>query len=688
MTRAMKGRVAPLAALGLARVALAGEVVAPVPTPPPAYRTVVTAPPAAAPTPREDASAAASVVLPADSPRALDDLASLLVEVPGVTVTRSGSLGSVATLALRGGSPDEVRIYVDGVPLAVAEGGAVDVSTLPLGDVERVEIYRGSTPLAFGESALGGVVAITTRTPGAPRAQARAGGGSWGTMFGDASGGGRAGPLRLYVGAHGLMSRGGFGFTDDGCTALNPADDQSATRLNNDVRQADGVVRAAVDLPGRRELSAGALAFGRAQGLPGSQCSAPFGARFRTARGLAYLRYLSRDDLGDGGRLALQLFGSGQRNALDDPFAGASSVSTVTHDTTLSLGASAHARRPVTTWLGAAAILEGRAESFRATDDLAPMPLAVPARRLVGAAGAELDVSVPRLDLDVIPSARVEAVNDVVTGRDPLTAAPRAADAPITRTLPIFRLGIVRAFGPAVALKANAGRYARVPTFFELYGDNGRVLGNPALRPERGTSADLGVWIDVARRRLALASRTTAYAARVDDLIAWQFGAYGARAGNLSQTRVLGAEQELRLGVGRHARAVAQVMYTDARDLGPAGVGGDGVQIPFHPRWHAYARPELVRLAAGRAVEVGAFVDADWRARTYVDLANVAAERPRLLLGVGLTADVPRWQVHLAASGQNLNDSRIGDFPNWPLPGRSFFVSLTWMNAFENPRSN
>src|SRR5262249_21947063 len=158
-----------------------------------------------------------------------------------------------------------------------------------------------------------------TRTPGAPRASARAGGGSWGTMFADASGGGRAGPLRLYVGAHGLMSRGGFGFTGDGCTALNPADDNpDATRLNNDVRQADGVVRAAVDLPGRRELSAGVLAFGRDQGLPGIQCFSPMGARFRTARALAYLRYLSRDDLGDGGRPALQLFGSGQRDVLDD----------------------------------------------------------------------------------------------------------------------------------------------------------------------------------------------------------------------------------------------------------------------------------------------------------------------------------------------------------------------------------
>ena len=48
------------------------------------------------------------------------------------------------------------------------------------------------------------------------------------------------------------------------------------------------------------------------------------------------------------------------------------------------------------------------------------MPVGVPRERLVGVAGGELDLWWRRLDLDVIPSARVEAVRDVVTGRDPL----------------------------------------------------------------------------------------------------------------------------------------------------------------------------------------------------------------------------------------------------------------------------
>ena len=42
-------------------------------------------------------------------------------------------------------------------------------------------------------------------------------------------------------------------------------------------------------------------------------------ARFATTRGLAYLHYRSRDDLGAGGRLSARLFASWQRDRLDRP---------------------------------------------------------------------------------------------------------------------------------------------------------------------------------------------------------------------------------------------------------------------------------------------------------------------------------------------------------------------------------
>ena len=121
--------------------------------------------------PREDRTGAASVVRPGESPRAYDDLGTILLEVPGVTATRTGSLGAFSH-DLASGAPAPTRCASTSTACRSTsrQGGAVDISTLPLGDVERVEVYRGTSPLAFGESALGGIVSITTRTPGDGRA--------------------------------------------------------------------------------------------------------------------------------------------------------------------------------------------------------------------------------------------------------------------------------------------------------------------------------------------------------------------------------------------------------------------------------------------------------------------------------------------------------------------------------------
>src|SRR6185369_7259642 len=129
--------------------------------------------------------------------------------------------------------------------------GGIDISTLPLGDVERIEIYRGTTPIAFPESAMGGIVSIVTRAPGERRLTVRAGGGSFGTMFGDASAASRLGPLRLYAGVHALAGNEAFRFYNDNGTAANPGDDNpDARRVNNAVAQLDGVVRASISGPG------------------------------------------------------------------------------------------------------------------------------------------------------------------------------------------------------------------------------------------------------------------------------------------------------------------------------------------------------------------------------------------------------------------------------------------------------
>lgn len=94
-------------------------------------------------------------------PAALEDALSLL---PGVLVQRSGPLGTLSTLRLRGvPSSSQVLILVDDVPLGGVGSQFADLSQIPIETVDRIEIVRGGGSALYGANAVGGVVHILTK---------------------------------------------------------------------------------------------------------------------------------------------------------------------------------------------------------------------------------------------------------------------------------------------------------------------------------------------------------------------------------------------------------------------------------------------------------------------------------------------------------------------------------------------
>ncbi len=66
------------------------------------------------------------------------------------------------------GQPRTVQVLIDGVPLYVPLGSALDVNNLPvaLDLVDRIEVVRGPSSTLYGANAVVGVIAITTRKAG------------------------------------------------------------------------------------------------------------------------------------------------------------------------------------------------------------------------------------------------------------------------------------------------------------------------------------------------------------------------------------------------------------------------------------------------------------------------------------------------------------------------------------------
>lgn len=89
------------------------------------------------------------------------DMGDVLAQTQGVSVRRSGGLGSPTRFSLNGLTGDQVRFFLDGIPLEYS-GYTFGIATVPVNLVDRVEIYKGVVPIQFGADALGGAVNIVS----------------------------------------------------------------------------------------------------------------------------------------------------------------------------------------------------------------------------------------------------------------------------------------------------------------------------------------------------------------------------------------------------------------------------------------------------------------------------------------------------------------------------------------------
>ncbi len=97
-------------------------------------------------------------------PNTLDEL---LRYVPGIMIKQSAS-GKLTSVSIRGGSNGVTMILIDGSPINDAAGimSDIDISSLPVDNIERIEISKGPMSASLGSSAMNGAINIITKKGG------------------------------------------------------------------------------------------------------------------------------------------------------------------------------------------------------------------------------------------------------------------------------------------------------------------------------------------------------------------------------------------------------------------------------------------------------------------------------------------------------------------------------------------
>jgi hypothetical protein len=608
-----------------------------------------------------------------DSPRELTDAASLIEPLPGVHVRRYGADDSFTTLSIRGSSSTEVAIVFAGVPLTGGADPTLDLATLPLWPGAVARVHRSFAPAALGPGSLGGTLVLEPPRATSPEStEVWAAGGSFGEARLRASdlrelgGGGR---IATAVSA----SRADDDFTYLDPTASSPGHDVYVQRENAGHASLNGLVSWALPVrwtaasPGA--LTVTTLLQGRRQQLPGTVLGPTPFARLESDREL-----VSAELSGGLGNGAWSARGWGRREGLElhDALASSALGPTLADQTIVGTGGSVGWRGRPARGANLEVRVDGSGERFApgVVEGAAPPPGATR-----GSAGAALDADWRVFDpVTLAASGRVDGWSGV------------ASDGTGTGEVrPTGHVGAEAAFEP-VTLAAHAGTTARPPSFVELYGDRGAFVGDSTLRPESAWTVDAGAR---ASRRLGgarVSVELVGFGTWAQDLITFvPTGAYGrARATNIGRARMAGVELDGRAAAGPfEVRASYTGLATEDDASCTAATGGCArPPLPGRPTGDfvgdamAHVGPAVVR------------VGVDAVSGMVADVAGSIGVPARVLASTGLRVDVARG-VRVALDVRNVFDVRtgtyagalgpvrepIGDYYEYPLPGRSFLVS-------------
>ncbi len=587
----------------------------------------------------------------------LTSLADVIESETGVQVRQSGGLGSFSIASLRGSSSQQVTVYLDGLPLNEASGGGVDLSQISLADVESIEIYRGTTPINFARGSIGGAINIRTlRVKDANQIRVNGGYGSFDTR--------RAGMLYLgekngwdtVLTAEYFDTDNDFEFVNDNGTEFNSNDDRKEHRNNAQVTRGSGLFKLGHRLDKSKRLDFLFNAFDKDQGLPSRDNSPANDASLDTFNLNTNLRLTVDQIAGRPWNATARAFASRRRENYDDSDSQIGLAPQKTHDVTWRYGLQSYVER-TTPWHIMKGIVEFSRETYESEDKIGQREKLDASRNAIES-GVQATMFYFNDDLLLTPALRLQTHWDDFDGN--------AGSSSETYVNP--QGGVRLRLADGIATKANLGRYVRLPSFFELFGDRGFVKGNPELESERGINFDVGVQLNKHLSTPFLQSldiNLAYFYSNIDDLIAFVFDARGVgRAVNISRANIQGMELGASLAFSTNTLFTMNATWQDPENRSDIAAF-DGKRLPGR-----YSRKVFLRVEQ-LVSRFKLYYEFDHESGVFYDAANLLSARDVNKHNLGVNAELGSWRFGFEA--RNLSDKNFEDFNGFPTPGRAFF---------------
>jgi len=617
---------------------------------------------------REDTSllspGTVTVVKPEQLKGEQKNLPEILKRVPGLHVIEAKGRGAYTVASVRGSTAAEVSVFVDGVLMNIGSEAAVDLTTIPVENVERIEVYRGYVPARFAGASMGGVINIITKKPKKSGQSLELGAGEYGLLKASLSYNAPLGRGKFLFGSSFEQNDGDFKYLNDYNMPYTPSVAYETDRQNNWYRNADVLLKWNDDhwqvrggwKRNDRELPYVASGFDRPNSLKGATMltdQADFSVGRRQKNGsfewgfrAEYLHQSKKYD--NDNNAATGAWGEQHNKFVTNRYAFAL-------DGSYALG-----KNNFLEFLG--------------------------------------DYSKEDLDVN----------GDVVTRFGGITNFTReAGDLQLQDTInldkngsftlvPIIRgnwwagtgkfsagLALNKEFNSHWNLKVTGGTYNRSPNLYELYGDGAFVLSNPKLDWETGTQWDLSATWKNHGSKSDVSATLTYFGRSSDNLI--EFVMINPRYGkyfNIGKADINGIELETLARINKwdiHLSATwmdAKNKSDDYRKDAP---------LPNRPEYEALLRISRNFLKDDAA---SAFVELHYTGENYYDYTGAIKMDNYMTTGIGLKYSFSKHTKLVLGVNDLFNESpdvkmfTVLNGPSrtmwYPMQGRTFYASFIW----------
>lgn len=598
--------------------------------------------------------------------------ADLLATLPGIQSYKQGGVGSFQTVSVRGVAARNILICVDGVPMNDASGGAVNLGSIDLNQMEKIEVYKGNVPVKFGVSGIGGAINFVTKNAVKKGGRVLGAYGSHNLWEGSFQVGAPVTDSIMFASTFATRhSDNDYEYLNRNATQYNDEDDYTATRENAQYTDVSGNVQFRMLHSNGYFSTVSVTASRNESGNPGKEQQQTKVAKFVGES--AFIRY----GLESVGYFEDKLFLYAGLSARFDKLISSSYYPLdyigYTNSRYLEYGSAMYKLvpefwaefKPVERLSGTTRVAfeweraEARADSkdwaldrlnFFGSGDLYYQLF-----KYVGV-GGEGSLQVLKDHLDggdfVLPTGTksLENAEDRET-----TLAGRVYSRVGSSTSPLTG-------------ELSIGRFYQQPALMELYGTFPGAFSNPNLKREKATRFEAsGMYLFPGKHT---SFQTTYYESHIEDGICWVIVVEHLHAENIAHALVRGAEFELNSTPAKFLDIVLRATFQKTENRSHTD-SYKGNMLPGEPERSYYAEATLhlpFRFDFSWA--------SDWRSTMYSDKAN-RMDQPAVATHRADLSYSPFEKTRLAFSVNNITDEKYRNFYTpFPMPGREYKFTI------------